>query len=118
MSLIEALGAEEFFANYLLPLSRANQREGVAYFPRSYDASLATYWEDVATRTGGVARVAAADGDPEALLDQLGATWDAQGDERLARLVPQLKTLRAALAAGDPVAAEDEKVPDFVYPLF
>ena len=119
MSLIESLTAEEFFANFVVPLKRLNARRGVRYFERAADASRDSYWEDVSTRTGGLQQLPAGSGDAAALLDLLTAHWGATGDEALTRLAPHLKALQSALSEEPrPPAEEEAEVSDFVYPLY
>jgi hypothetical protein len=76
MSLIDGGRPEAFFANLLLPLKRHNASRGVCYFEREPDASQETYWQAIATRTGGLGSVPA-NCDPAALLDQLAEYWRA-----------------------------------------
>jgi len=122
MSLIDGGTPEAFFANLLLPLKRHNAARRVAYFGREPNAAQETYWQEIATCTGGVGSVPA-NCDPVALLDQLAEYWRASGDPALPRLLPFLKQLReafAAEAAAAPVPADgkDAELSDSVYPLF
>jgi hypothetical protein len=98
MSLIDGGTPEAFFANLLLPLKRHNASRRVQYFAREPDQAAETYWQEIATRTGGFGSVPA-DSDPAGLLDQLAEYWRASGDPALPRLLPYLKQLREALAA-------------------
>jgi len=122
MSLIDGRTPEAFFANLLLPLKRHNASRGVEYFALRPDATQETYWQEIATRTGGLGTVPA-NCDPVALLDQLAEYWRANGDPALPRLLPYLKQLREALAADTaaapaPASGKDAELSDSVYPLF
>ena len=120
MSLIDGGTPEAFFANLLLPLKRHNTARGVRHFARAPDAAQETYWQEIATRTGGIGNVPA-NCDPATLLDQLAEHWRASGDPALPRLLPYLKQLREALAAEAAAASTGDKdadLSDSVYPLF
>jgi hypothetical protein len=120
MSLIDGGTPEAFFANLLQPLKRHNASRRAQYFAREPDQTAETYWQEIATRTGGLGNVPA-DSDPAGLLDQLAEYWRAGGDPALPRLLPYLKQLREALAAEAAAAPADGKDPelsDSVYPLF
>jgi hypothetical protein len=120
MILIDAATPEAFFANLLLPLKRHNASRQVRYFERLPDAGAATYWQEVATRTGGLGTVPA-NCDPTGLLDHLAEYWRQSGDPALPRLLPYLQQLRQALAAEAAAAPAGDKaaeLPDSVYPLF
>ena len=120
MSLIDGGTPEAFFANLLQPLKRHNAARRVQYFAREPDQAAETYWQEIATRTGGFGSVPA-DSDPAGLLDQLAEYWRASGDPALPRLLPYLKQLREALsaeAAAAPAAGKDPELSDSVYPLF
>jgi hypothetical protein len=120
MSLIDGGTPEAFLANLLLPLKRHNAARAVRYFAREPEAAQETYWQEIATRTGGLGNVPA-NCDPAALLDQLADYWRATGDPALPRLLPYLKQLRDAItaeAAGPPAAGKEAELSDSVYPLF
>jgi hypothetical protein len=121
MSLIDGGTPEAFFANLLLPLKRHNASRRVQYFAREPDQAAESYWQEIATRTGGLGNVRA-DSDPAGLLDQLAEYWRASGDPALPRLLPYLKQqLREALAAeaaAAPAGGKDPGLSDSVYPLF
>lgn len=120
MSLIDGGTPDTFFANLLLPLKRYNASRGVSYFARQPEPVQETYWQKIATRTGGVGTVPA-NCDPATLLDQLAEHWRASGDPALPRLLPYLKQLREALAAeaaAAPAGSKEAELPDSVYPLF
>lgn len=120
MSLIDGATPEAFFANLLLPLKRHNASRGVPYFAREPDQATQSYWQGIATRTGGLGNVPA-NCDPAGLLNQLAEYWRTSGDPALPRLLPYLKQLREALAAeaaAAPAGGKDAEVSDSVYPLF
>jgi len=120
MSLIDGATPEAFFANLLLPLKRHNASRGVRYFAREPDPAAPSYWQGIATCTGGLGSVPA-NCDPAGLLDQLAEYWRTSGDPALPRLLPYLKQLREALAAeaaAAPAGGKDAEVSDSVYPLF
>jgi hypothetical protein len=120
MSLIDGGTPEAFFANLLLPLKRHNAAGRAVYFAREPNAAQETYWQEIATRTGGIGSVPA-NCDAAALLDQLSEYWRANGDPALPRLLPYLKQLREALAdeaAAAPADSKDSELSDSVYPLF
>jgi hypothetical protein len=117
MSQTEPIRSETFFAEFLLPLSRANARRNIRYL--KLERETASYWAPVASRTGGMERLTAATVDGAAMLERLGRYWGAQGDVMLPKLLPYLVSLRAKIA--DPSlgeAAVEAQVPEFVYPLF
>ena len=120
MSLIDGGTPEAFFANLLLPLKRHNVSRSVRYFAREPDQAAESYWQEIATRSGGLGNVPA-NCDPAGLLDQLAEHWCASGDPALPRLLPYLKQLREALAteaAAAPAGGKDAELSDSVYPLF
>jgi hypothetical protein len=108
---------ESFFAELLVPLSRVNARRGVRYLG---DASgVASHWTPVVSRTGGLERLSTDHCSADALIEQLGAYWLAQGDTALAKLSPYLVALRREIVASRPqTPATPAYVPMYVYPLF
>ena len=119
MSLIESLTPQSFFANFIVPLKRLNARRRLHYFAAGPDLSRESYWEPIATRTGGFARLPAISGGASSLLDLLASYWEASGDEILIKLIPQLKVLQKALVEESPPSDDHQaKVSDFIYPLY
>jgi len=105
-----------FYADWMLPLSRARLRSGTGFLRRGGDAE--TFWGPVVSRTGGVGKLAPQACDAPSLLAALDEYWSQRGDAGLRQLSPGLlKLLRAAPAR--PVDAEEQAaVAEFVYPLF
>ncbi len=111
-------GAARFYADYLLPLKRSNDRRDVHYFSAGPDRTKDSYWESPTSRSSGI-RVLDRDGcKGTALLDQLGAYWTERNQSQLTKLLPALEEIRKALS-GNGSAGEDSPAPltDFVYPL-
>lgn len=120
MSLIDDASPEAFHANLIVPLKRAVAARKRGYFACEPDPAQETYWQEVASRTGGLAAVPATC-DAALLLDRLAEYWNVSGDPMLSRLLPHLKRLQQSIAddnAGSGTAHAAEKVPDSVYPLF
>ena len=106
-----------FFADLLLPLHYDNHRRGIKYLDSAEGGS--SYWGGIASRTGGLAPVHAADIDAAALLDALGAYWLEKEDARMLLLLPHLKALHQSLAASvEPEIPRESAPQEFVYPLF
>ncbi len=104
-----------FFAEFLLPLRYANVRRGVAYLERQKRPS---YWSGIASRTGGMERFSVCP-DARALLASLGAYWAGRHEANLVQLLPHLEKMRQELmGAGRPAEPAEERLPDFIYPLF
>ena len=106
-----------FFADFLLPLRHSNARKNVHYL--KLDRGAASYWQPVASRTGGLERLSADAATGPALLEALGRYWGGQGDANLPKLLLRLLALRCMLVEARTVenAAEPE-LTDFIYPLF
>jgi hypothetical protein len=117
MNPIEKVRPESFFAEFILPLSRANARRRVRYLELERGAE--SYWGPVATRTGGMEKVPAAGAGAAAMLENLRDHWASQGDAHLPKLTPYLAALRETLVAPQTGASETKEVlSEFVYPLF
>lgn len=116
MSSTDDQAAAGFFAEYLLPLKRANERRGVHYFTTGADKAKDSYWEPIASRNGGIRSLDAVACDGAALIKQLGDYWTERNQAQLTRLLPALETLRqgASKPAGDDQQAV---LTDFIYPL-
>jgi hypothetical protein len=110
---------EALFADALMPLQQVRDRRGLHYFARSADAAEASYWQPVATRTGGMARCALGESDGAALLEALGAHWEATGEAQLGSLLPELEAMRRTLHEAAPAASERSSTVSYsAYPLF
>ena len=110
---------EALFADALMPLQQVRSRQGLRYFERSADPAAPSYWQPVATRTGGLVRCALGEAEGAALLDALGAHWEATGEERLGALLPELEALRRALHEAAPPPSERTATVSYsAYPLF
>jgi hypothetical protein len=102
-----------------MPLQQVRSRQGQHYFQRRPDAAAPSYWEPVATRTGGMVRCELGEAQGDALLDALGAHWDATGEDRLGALLPELEAMRRALHEAAPPSAERTATVSYsAYPLF
>lgn len=118
MSLIDTVTPEAFFAEFLVPLKRAAQRQRASYFPHGRDDSRQSFWEPVVSRTGGLAQLPL-DGTDADLLSALEAFWTSRNEPMLARIVPDLKVLQDAIIEGrSALETEHHEVSEFVYPLF
>lgn len=106
--------AASFFYGVIVPLRRLNHRAEVDYFTAAPDAGV-SYWQPVATRTGGCTQVPG-DMGADAFLDQLADYWAAQGDNRLAGCREDIAHLKANLEKIQEKNTDD--LSDFVYPLF
>jgi hypothetical protein len=117
LSSTEGRAAAIFFAEFLLPLAQANSRKGVVYLDRG-GGRLSSYWQAVATRTGGLERLSGQSCCPSALLRRLGDYWACREEPDLPQLLPHLEALRRELT--DPAHSEppDYRLNDFVYPMF
>ena len=110
---------EALFADALMPLQQVRSRKDLHYFARGADAAEASYWQPVATRTGGMVRCALGEAEGPALLAALGAHWDATGETQLGSLLPELEAMRNALHEAAPAAAERTSTVSYsAYPLF
>ena len=110
---------EALFADALMPLQQVRSRKGLHYFARSADAQQASYWQPVATRTGGMVRCALGEAEGPAMLAALGAHWEATGEGQLGSLLPELEAMRRALHEAAPPAAERTATISYsAYPLF
>jgi hypothetical protein len=110
---------EALFADALMPLQQVRQRKELHYFERAPDAAASSYWQPVATRTGGLARCTLAEAGGAALLDALATHWEAQGEAQLGMLLPELEVLRRTLhEAAPPTAERTSTISYSAYPLF
>jgi len=110
---------EALFADALMPLQQVRGRKGLHYFARGADGAEPSYWQPVATRTGGMVRCALGEAEGSALLTALGAHWDATGEGQLGSLLPELEAMRCALHEAAPPAAERSSTVSYsAYPLF
>ena len=110
---------EALFADALMPLQQVRSRKDQHYFARSADAAEPSYWQPVATRTGGMVRCALGEAEGPALLAALGAHWEATGESQLGSLLPELEAMRRALHEAAPPAAERTSTISYsAYPLF
>ncbi|MCX7379907.1 MAG: hypothetical protein NT133_00475 [Alphaproteobacteria bacterium] len=113
MPQIENITPEAFHADLLVPLKRANMRRGTQYFTLEADPAMASYWQQPASRSGGIARAEAS------ALDDLAAFWQASGEVMLPRIIEELRALQASILANRPVLLDKgTPVSDFVYPLY
>jgi len=117
MSPTDELSADLYFADLLLSLKHAMQRRGEHFFAGGSDTEAQTYWEEVATRTGGVGRLPVVGRDGAALLVLLGHYWRARGEAHLSKLLPGLEALRQQLAAAPEAQEQTPRLTDFVYPM-
>ena len=116
MSPIDKVPARSFFAELLLPLKHANMRKNVRYLNC---APKDSYWEEVASRTGGLERLSAASCTGSALLESLGRYWLTRNDANLPKLLLYLIALRQEIVESRPVEEQKEpRLTEFVYPLF
>ena len=119
MNPIDEPGPETFFADVLLPLRQARLRRGLEYFPRGTDAQAASYWEPVATRTGGLRCHSMTDAEGSALLAALAEHWLGSGDADLASLLDEIEALRKRLHEAAPPETARASAPSYsAYPLF
>jgi hypothetical protein len=117
MSQTDPVPPEFFFAELLLPLRHAVARRNIHYL--KLDREPKSYWRPVASRTGGLERLCAAECAGDELLARLGQYWAARGDAYLPKLLPYLIALRRDLVNARPVGVEHQpELDDFVYPLF
>ena len=110
--------AAVFHAELLLPLQRANLRKGVRYLERGKPG--ASYWREVASRTGGVEELPG-ECDVGVLLGRLREYWVRRDEASLLVLLPYLERLQRELTAGGVDAGKgggEEGVTEFVYPMF
>jgi hypothetical protein len=105
-----------FFAEFLLPLAQANARKGVGYLDRG--GRRPSYWQPVATRTGGLERLSSQGCGPSALLQRLGDYWAHGKEPELPQLLPPLEALRLELTDPDRPQEPEGRLSDFVYPIF
>jgi hypothetical protein len=116
MNPTDGVKPESFYAQFILPLSRANLRMGVRYLNR--ERRPGSYWGPVTSRTGGLAKIPAEEANGEAMLKRLGRHWQAEGDKLLPKLAPLLGDLRRAILEPSVEIDAEPALPDFVYPLF
>jgi hypothetical protein len=110
---------EALFADALMPLQQVRSRQGLRYFERSADPALPSYWQPVASRTGGMVRCELGEAQGTALLDALGAYWEATGEDRLGALLPELEAMRRTLHEAAPPSSERTATVSYsAYPLF
>jgi hypothetical protein len=108
--------ASIFFADVLLPLHYANLRRGVAYLDRN--RQRASYWSDIASRTGGMQRLSDPSADFSSVLGLLGKYWEQRNESTLLRLLPLIATFRQDLIAIPASDQDAQPLTEFVYPLF
>jgi hypothetical protein len=117
MSRTDPIPPEYFFAELLLPLRRATLRKGIHFLKLTDEPE--SYWAPVASRTGGLEKLSAAECDGGRLLDRLERYWTARGDAYLPKLVPHLSALRLELLdTRTAEAAAEPRLGNFVYPIF
>jgi hypothetical protein len=116
MSSTDSESAARFFADLLLPLHHANARRGIAYLDRG--PKRASYWGEVASRTGGMERLSSTS-DAAAMLSVLGGYWQRRNETDLLQLLPYLQKLQQELTGATPREdSTDTPLQEFVYPLF
>ncbi len=112
----ERVDARSFFADFLLPLKRANMRKNIQYLDRVRPRD--SYWETTVSRTNGLEQLPTIRG-ATSLLEVLGTYWEMQNDRNLSKLLPYLLALRVEIS--ESLSADDERETppvEFVYPLF
>lgn len=110
--------AGALYDELLAPLARARREAGAApYFPSWRDQGASSYFEPVAhgRMSPGDFRVPGA-GSTRALITELAALWQGQGELGLASAAPRLSAIADALEAE--AAADDGSVDIFCYTLF
>jgi hypothetical protein len=117
MSQTDRVPPDFFFAELLLPLRHALARKNIHYL--NLEREQESYWRPVASRTGGLEKLSAADCSGDALLARLRQYWATRGDVYLPRLIPYLIALRHDILDATPVGQESRpELGDFVYPIF
>jgi hypothetical protein len=116
MSQTDRVPPEFFFAELLLPLRHVAARKGIHYL--KLDREPEGYWRPVASRTGGLEKLSAAECGGDELLKRLGQYWAARGDSSLPKLVPYLIALRHDMVDAKPVGKQRPELSDFIYPIF
>jgi hypothetical protein len=115
MTSTEHRSAEMFFAELLLPLSRANMRRGIHYLDRGPQRD--SYWGAVVSRTGGTERLSIRNADVSALFELLDNYWARHNEEDLRQLLPALAQLRQAQLAGT-IENSEPQLPEHAYPMW
>lgn len=119
VSLADDRPAREFFADWLLPLKHARLRRGLRFFELLPDQTLASYWAEPVSRSGGVQHCPLAEADASALIAALAPHWLALGQDELLTLSEPLEALRQQQAQAPAPAADARRVPSYsAYPLF
>jgi hypothetical protein len=112
----EDKSAEVVFADWLLPLAYANRRRRITYLDRG--SRRQSYWSAVKSRTGGMERLSGAACDAAAMLAWVGDYWARTNEPALTKLLPYLEKLRQRLTGGPSSDPQEQRLTEFVYPLF
>ena len=113
----ERVEARSFFADFLLPLKRANMQRNIHYLERVRRAD--SYWGKIVSRTNGLEDLSTSSRDGASLIRLLGQYWELQDDRDLPKLLTYLLSLRAEISGSTSADDEHETTPvEFVYPLF
>jgi hypothetical protein len=116
MNRTERVDAKSFFADFLLPLKRANMQKNIQYLDHVRPRD--SYWGKTVSRTNGLEQLSTI-GDATSLFEALGTFWEMQNDRNLCKLLPYLLVLRVEISGS--ISADDERETppvEFVYPLF
>jgi hypothetical protein len=114
---IEQRLAAVFYADLLLPLKRAYLRRDVDCPDRRLKRP--SYWSAVASRTGGLQRLAESDCNASALLGLLGSYWEQNREIFFPQLLPHLELLRRDLMEAQlSIRPSEPELTEFMYPLF
>jgi hypothetical protein len=112
----ERVDLEVFFAEFIMPLNRANILRDIHYLNWARSDS---YWGKVVSRTTGIESISKEGIDAPALIRSLGEYWEGQSDQGLVKLIPYILLLREELVRARNVEVKpDAPCTEFVYPLF